>query len=713
MAEDSLDPETLPSNKMTEARKALKEGRLPRAYALCRLTLHGDPRDIYANAMLADILLKRRDFLAAFGYVVNLVDLDPGDMANRLRVATVTAGLGCFDIALTTLDNVSPGAKLTYDNVVGWVMQTIRTGRQQRVPEIKAIQTRPGQSINRYIKASLPTRERIANLIGLILARRADRNLWMLLGEHLHGNNDLLAAEAAFWRALALDGKDLRPYQGLAKLHKSVNESRLVTMIYEKGLQEGEPTPDFIKQYGYFLTQEGKLRWPKAEKLYADHFEIAKTDPFYLISFANAKDNVGEYEAARELAGQALEHAGNQLAPLFSVFRYSLASDNTQLARACVEQSSGGHATAPIVQAMKGLLASSCGDHEAAIERLEPMLSVGPDRMNPDVLATSLFALGQSADKLKRHDLAYLAFKAANDVRARQHDVSEAGGEGFLRQCDAIEAHFSDAARDHASAVTSSSGTRHGIICGLPRSGTTLLDTFLRAHSQLALLEEEPFLNRAIHASISDRGGWQNLQAITREQSEEVRERYLEDVGSLSREIVDTNYIVDRHPFNTPIVGAIRQALPDARIVFIARHPLDVVFSIFMQDFQLGDALSNGLTLERSARFYDAMMRAFVAGADATGADVLFIRYEDLISDPESILRKVTDHLGVDWEDGILDHQKSAEARGRIRTASHSQVRQPLFKSARYRWKNYTFALDEFRPTVERWIEYLGYSDAG
>jgi tetratricopeptide (TPR) repeat protein len=713
MAETSLDPEALPSNKIMDARAALGEGNLPRAYALSRLALQADARNMDANAILADIQLQRRDYLGAFGYVVNLLDANPSDMVTRLRVALVTAGLGCFDMAATTLDNVSPGAKLAHDNVIRLVNHMIAAGRQQGHVGIQAIQTKPGQSINRYIKASLPTNQRIANLIGLILARRGDRNLWMLLGDLLHDNDKLLEAEAALWRVVALDPSDLRPYQSLAKLHKQVNENRLVTMIYEKGLENGTPTPDYVLQFGSFLTNEGKLRWPKAEKLYSDYFEIGKDNPWYLIAYANAKDNVGDYDAARDLAGAAMANSGNDLASVFSIFRYAIAADNTELAQDCVRKAGEIRPNSPIIQSMEGLLASAANEHEAAVEKLEPQLELAAKKIGPDVLATSLFALGRSADKLKKHELAYRAFKTANDVRTAQHNVDEESKARFISQCNEIEAHFRDGTKDHSSPVKPEGGTRHGIICGLPRSGTTLLDTFLRAHSQLSLLEEEPFLNRAITGCVRDRGGWKNLRPITQEQGSEARERYLEDVRSLSREAVQTDYIVDRHPFNTPVIGAIQQVFPEAPVVFIARHPLDVVFSIFMQDFQLADALSNGLTLEGSARFYDAMMRAFVAGASAMKTDVLFIRYEDLVADPETTLRSVTDHLGVAWEDGILDHQKTAEARGRIRTASHSQVRQPLFKSARYRWKNYTFALDEHRPAVEHWIDYLGYSDVG
>lgn len=714
MAETSLDPEALPSNKTTEARKAMKDGRLPRAYALCRLALHEDPRDFDANVLLADILIDRQNFVAALGYVTNLVDANPGDMGVRLRMATVLAGLGCYEAAEQVMSQISPGVMMTYDNVVRWIRQMLANAAQTGNPGVKAIPTGPGQSINKYIRASLPAQQRIGNLIGLILARRGDHGLWDNLGSVLLEEKQLLAAESALWRALALDRTDLTAYSLLAKLHETVDENRLVDLIYQKGLEEAEPTAEYVKRYGSFLTSEGKLRWPKAEKLYSDHAALGEKDPSYLVAYANAKDNVGEFDSAQALAETALETSRGSLPALFGVFRYALTSDNADLARKCLDGALNFKSGHRLVGIMEGMLASSTGDHARAVEKLRPEIDRDASEGGLDMKARALFALGMSADKLKEHELAYSAFQAANEARREQHDVSEDRGKRFISHCDAVERHFGDTSREHQSRVEpKTAATRHGIICGLPRSGTTLLDTFLRAHSELALLEEEPFLIQSMHASVADRGGWANLQPITQEQSDEVRERYLADVRALSRELVDTDYIVDRHPFNTPIVGAIRQALPDAKIIFIARHPLDVAFSIFMQDFQLGDALANGLTVDGSLRLYDAMMRAFQAGVEATGADVLYIRYEDLIADPKAVLSRVTDHLGVDWQDDILDHQKSAEARGRIRTASHSQVRQPIFKSARYRWKNYTFALDEHRHMVERWIDFFDYREAG
>ena len=714
MAETNLDPEALPTNKMPEARKALAEGRYPRAYALCRLTLHADPRDLDANTMLADILVERQDFLGALGYVSNLVDINPGDMGARLRMATVLAGLGCYEATEQVMSQVSPGTQLAYDNLVRWIRQMLANGAQSGNPGIRAIPTGPGQSIRKFIRPSMPARERIANLVGLILARRGDAALWDNLGSVLVEEKDLLGAEAVLWRALALDPSDLAAYSLLARIHETVNENRMVDLIYSKGLEKAEPTADFVKRYGSFLTSEGKLRWPKAEQLYSDHAALGETDPAYLVAYANAKDNIGAFDDARELSEKALEKSRGSLPSLFGVFRYALTADNTDLARECLEQASQIKTDNRLVTTMEGMLASTTGDHETAVEKLRGEIDQAPAEGGIDLRARALFALGTSADKLKDHTLALQAFEAANEARRKQHDLPEDRGAGFIRHCDAVEAHFKDTSRDHSSTVKPTSGdVRHGVICGLPRSGTTLLDTFLRAHSDLALLEEEPFLIQSIHASVADRGGWANLRPITQEQSDEVRERYLTDVRALSREMVDTDYIVDRHPFNTPIVGAIRQALPEARIVFIARHPLDVAFSIFMQDFQLGDALANGITIKGALTLYDAMMRAFKAGVDATGADVLYIRYEDLIVDPKAVLSRVTDHLGVEWQDDILDHQKSAEARGRIRTASHSQVRQPIFQSARYRWKNYTFALDEHRHLVDRWIDFFDYTEAG
>ena len=62
------------------------------------------------------------------------------------------------------------------------------------------------------------------------------------------------------------------------------------------------------------------------------------------------------------------------------------------------------------------------------------------------------------------------------------------------------------------------------------------------------------------------------------------------------------------------------------------------------------------------------------------------VQYEELIEDQERISRELIDYLGLDWDERCLAFHQTKRA---VRTASNWQVRQPMYKTARKRWKNY------------------------
>ena len=85
--------------------------------------------------------------------------------------------------------------------------------------------------------------------------------------------------------------------------------------------------------------------------------------------------------------------------------------------------------------------------------------------------------------------------------------------------------------------------------------------------------------------------------------------------------------------------------------------------------------------------------------------------YEDLVRDPEATLKPVLQFLGLDWDDRLLDHQATAQARGAIITPSYDQVTEPLNKSASGRWRRYEDQLAPVLPILLPWAERLGYAD--
>ena len=78
---------------------------------------------------------------------------------------------------------------------------------------------------------------------------------------------------------------------------------------------------------------------------------------------------------------------------------------------------------------------------------------------------------------------------------------------------------------------------------------------------------------------------------------------------------------------------------------------------------------------------------------------------------PESVLRPLIGFLGLEWDDRLLDHTRTAKARGAIITPSYDQVTEPVNTKAAGRWKRYRKQLEPVLPILLPWAERLGYSE--
>jgi len=65
--------------------------------------------------------------------------------------------------------------------------------------------------------------------------------------------------------------------------------------------------------------------------------------------------------------------------------------------------------------------------------------------------------------------------------------------------------------------------------------------------------------------------------------------------------------------------------------------------------------------------------------------------------------------LDLEWEENLNEYRKTAIERGKINTPSYSQVVQPLYKDATYRWKNYKTYFEAYNDQIQPWIELFGY----
>ena len=130
-------------------------------------------------------------------------------------------------------------------------------------------------------------------------------------------------------------------------------------------------------------------------------------------------------------------------------------------------------------------------------------------------------------------------------------------------------------------------------LVGFPRSGTTLLDTILRTHSSIEVLEEKPIVDKLIkelHVNLNK--DFMKLDKIDENIKRNLRSLYFETRNNFVSHKKNKLYI-DKLPLNIVYIGELSQIFPNSKFILALRNPFDSVMSCFMQPFTPNDAMAN------------------------------------------------------------------------------------------------------------------------
>lgn len=252
------------------------------------------------------------------------------------------------------------------------------------------------------------------------------------------------------------------------------------------------------------------------------------------------------------------------------------------------------------------------------------------------------------------------------------------------------------------------SGARaHVFVVGFPRSGTTLLESILGSHPDVASLQERNLLAGAVRDFLVNDTARSRLARIGSAELDPWRRSYWETVRQLG---VDPSgkVFVDNHHLNAIRLLVVPKLFPGAKVIVALRDPRDVVLSCFRHRFPVNLAMQEFLSLERVARYYDAVMRLLMQYRDDLGLDWMEVRQEALVEDMEGEVRKLCSFIGIAWRDEFLDFAERAGERP-ITTISANQVRRGLNAEGIGQWRNYAKQLAPVLPILTPWVERFGY----
>ena len=353
-----------------------------------------------------------------------------------------------------------------------------------------------------------------------------------------------------------------------------------------------------------------------------------------------------------------------------------------------------------------GQLASRKNDPDAVVGYLS---RIQIEKLDPSQKPAYFGLLGKAYDRLGQFEGAFSAFGKHNELTRISAEAKKFNTDGYLKSIQLMKNEWTtDAKPNWPRPVAKSGQSSPTFLVGFPRSGTTLLDTILRSHPEISVVEEKPMVGKMIKG-FKERQTIEVLNALPESVVLGLRDAYFEELKLHLDQSDGGKLVVDKFPLNISRVSLIHRVFPDAKFILALRHPCDCVLSCFMQTFKLNEAMVNFQSLEQSAGLYAAIMELWSAYRQKLDLEVHVLKYEDLVQDLEVTCKPLVRFLGLEWDDNLHNYQKTALQRGSISTPSYNQVIQPLYKQASGRWTNYRKQMEPVLPVLQPWIEAFGY----
>lgn len=653
---------------MRDALTAARSGRPSDACALAEeaLAAGGDPVPI--NALLGMVRLDLGETERAIDHLQVVFDRRPSDIKIATDLATALATAGLFERAFEVA-----GHDLAFAD------PTFQLARLRGAIAVQLKNVEVAEEALSYVLSAVPN----------------DWESWNALGNARFARGDYGAAAQAFDRALSIHpaAPEIRMnYAGALRELARFDEAEA---IYRGVGVDFADNPAPFRELHFLLKDLRRDR--EALEAIAAAVERAPDDPKLLVDKANHLATLQQMTDAEELYRRALEiDPADSAAWVGLALMHELTNRVDELLGLADEaELEGAQDAASFIRAYHHRRARQFYQGLTALQSV-------PEDLEP---ARRLHLLGQLLEGAERYDEAFAAFSEMNEKFAqdtsRPHERAATYRDTVRGFRTAATAEWARMWRAETELDTRPSPV---FLVGFPRSGTTLLDTFLMSHPEIEVLEEEPALRTAMDLLPS----FAALPTLNEEQIAAARDRYFDTVASL-RPMQPGKLLIDKNPLTMNLLPFARRIFPDARVILALRHPCDVVLSCFMANFRLNEGMSSFISLDTTAELYDLSFAYYEQVQSLMPFPTHIVKYENVVVDQQRELEPLLSFLQLDWHEAVLDHQSTALKRGRIKTVSYAQVVQPIYTRAAGRWEHYRKRLEPVLPVLRPWIDKFGY----
>ena len=683
----------------------------------------------YADALnnLANALKASGQFVAAINAYTEALKHDPENAITINNMGSAFRESGHLQAALDTYvkaAQIKPDFTEVYINIA----------------KITSLMGDLDTSLSAYMKALQldPTDAEVQNNIGIVYSQKSDfaaaieaykkavdlrpnyAEAYNNLGGSYKAVDNINAAISAFNRAVEIDPNYADAYNNLGVTLKNNDQLDASIAAYQTAIKLTPDRATFHNNLGSALRDKGDYvgsveAFHKAIELNPDYSEAynnlgitlrGKFDtPAALEAHRKAIELDGERPTFFNSLGNALNESGNTLDAL-SAYRQAL------------------KIRPDYTEAMKNMaiVLKDRGDFDGAREAFKKILTIKPlfaectraiatiandddlehlDRVTHKIIES----VSPQSDEWMHASLARSEMHHCNQNFAEAFQLLEAANQYRrtslnynLRMDQELFANIRSkfAARQTSLALESqdikSSTHRQSpiFILGMPRSGTSLVEQVISAHSMVSGYDELEWLRLAI---LENNGLKRDVDDDLLVQ---VREAYYHRWHGHTRS--DTAYFTDKMPNNFLWIGYLLSAMPEAKIVHVERDPMAVCWSNFKTYFH---SLGMGNTFDQSdvANYFKLYQELMAFWRNTYPNRIFDLSYENLTENTQTETQRLFEYLQLPWEASVMEPHKNSRP---VRTASSKQVRNEIYKGSSEAWRNY-------EPWLQPMLKTLNY----
>jgi hypothetical protein len=291
------------------------------------------------------------------------------------------------------------------------------------------------------------------------------------------------------------------------------------------------------------------------------------------------------------------------------------------------------------------------------------------------------FALAKAFEDIGDYPRAFGYLQTGNDLRSAESHYDIESDRQLIQSI--IDVFSSDAIS--GVKIDAGESDRPIFIVGMPRSGTSLVEKILASHSDVHGAGELDYifsLGTRLFLKESADYLFKSLDSYPASRFETMGRTYLEQINVLNSQ---APRITDKMPFNMMMVGLIKIALPNAKIIHCVRDAKDTCLSIFKQNFTTGN-YRFAYNLKTVAQFHNQYRMLMQHWHEVMPGEIYDISYESLTRNPEHEIRALLSACDLDFQQSCVNFEKSDAI---VKTASAFQVRQPMYTSSVKLWESY------------------------